>query len=199
MKSYNTIYLTRKYGEQILKDFNDLFTRQFWNLTDIGKKYGFSRERARQIFKRLYRREYQSIKKTKQLERVEKQKSCSLFFESHFTKLISKLDEINLEAKVISQKRLAINKHIIAFGSRQPSVFGYGVEYILYKFVPGFDFAILCHNNHFYIVPAKIFSQISAEGKVSLYIRSSAYTGKANCGRPHRNISEYKEAWNLLA
>lgn len=57
--------MVKKYGIGILRDFEDLQTRQFWNLTDIGKKHGFSREYARQIYKRLYGRPYLKIKKEK--------------------------------------------------------------------------------------------------------------------------------------
>jgi len=200
------------------KDFDDLFTRQFWNLSDVAKKYGFSRERARQIFTKLYDQPYAPIKKIKMLERTEKRKLCSLFFNPRLGKLFSKLDKIGLKSKIISRDKLEINRHIIVFGSKKSTNFGQGIEYILYRFMPFFNFAVLYHSgsesssssnsessssssgSHFFIVPAREFSQIGSDGKISLYIRSSAYTDsyRANCGLPHRNISKYKEAWDLL-
>ena len=57
--------LVRKYGAEILQDFKDLNKKQRWNLTDIGKKYGFSREYARQIYNRLYGKPYRSVRSAK--------------------------------------------------------------------------------------------------------------------------------------
>ena len=190
----------RTINNSMKKDFDDLFTRQFWNLSDVAKKYGFSRERARQIFTKLYDQPYAPIKKIKMLERTEKRKLCSLFFNPRLGKLFSKLDKIGLKSKIISRDKLEINRHIIVFGSKKPTDFGQGIDYILYRFIPFFDFAILYHDNHFFIVPAEEFSQVGSNGRVSLYIRSSAYTDsyRANCGLAHRNISKYKEAWGLL-
>jgi len=53
--------LIRKYGDEILNDFDLLNSKPFWNLVDIGNKYGFTRERARQLYKKLYGRAYQKI------------------------------------------------------------------------------------------------------------------------------------------
>ncbi len=61
--------LEAKYGEDLLQDFDDLFTRQFWNLADLGRRYGFSRERARQMFRNLYGYGYRQTRSKKTAER----------------------------------------------------------------------------------------------------------------------------------
>ena len=61
--------LKAKYGEGLLRDFDDLFTRQFWNLADIARRHGFSRERARQMFHNLYGHGYRQIRSKKTAER----------------------------------------------------------------------------------------------------------------------------------
>ncbi len=62
--------MRRKYGNEILRDFEKLNSSPFFNLADIGKKYGFSRERARQIYKQIYNKGYRKTqqKKTKKVK-----------------------------------------------------------------------------------------------------------------------------------
>jgi hypothetical protein len=43
-----------KYGQEILKDYERLMVDGQYTLDHIGRKYGFSRERARQIFEKIY-------------------------------------------------------------------------------------------------------------------------------------------------
>lgn len=52
----NELFKTRleKRFPGILQDYEKLFKNHFISLTDLGKKHGFTRERARQIFKTLY-------------------------------------------------------------------------------------------------------------------------------------------------
>lgn len=64
-----------KYGAEILDDFELLETRPFWNLVDIGSKYGFTREYARQIYNKLYNTGYMKLKKAKTAE-LEKRIVC---------------------------------------------------------------------------------------------------------------------------
>ena len=52
--------LTKKYGEDILGDFSGLFKHDY-TLQDIGEKYGFTRERARQIFESIFGFKYTAI------------------------------------------------------------------------------------------------------------------------------------------
>ena len=61
--------LEAKYGEALLRDFDGLFTRQFWNLADIARRHRFSRERARQMFNNLYGHGYRQIRSEKTAER----------------------------------------------------------------------------------------------------------------------------------
>ena len=57
--------LVVKYGTEIFDDFDDLLTKPFWNLVDLGKKWGFTRERARQIFFILHGKNYVDTKMKK--------------------------------------------------------------------------------------------------------------------------------------
>lgn len=66
-----SIKLARRHGQAILEDYIALNSKPYWNLTDIAKKYGFTRERARQIYNRLFRTPYIFIKKRKTREKNE--------------------------------------------------------------------------------------------------------------------------------
>ena len=72
MSQKSTKKLVKKYGKEFLVDFHDLEKKPFWNLVDIGNKYGFSREYARQIYKSLYHKPYRPIrtKKTKKMKEL---------------------------------------------------------------------------------------------------------------------------------
>ena len=50
--------LKAKYGVEIFKDFKSVKNKPFFTLAWIGKKYGFSRERARQLFNKIYGEKY---------------------------------------------------------------------------------------------------------------------------------------------
>jgi AraC-like DNA-binding protein len=55
----------QKYGAEFAEDLEALKTRQFWTLTEMGKKYGITRERVRQIFKRTYGESFRTYQKKK--------------------------------------------------------------------------------------------------------------------------------------
>lgn len=59
--------LTKKYGHEILEDFELLFTKPFWNHKAIAEKYGISRERVRQLFKALYGKEWRKVNAKKKI------------------------------------------------------------------------------------------------------------------------------------
>ena len=57
--------LLSKYGIGIITDLNALLDRQFWNLSDVARKYGFSREWARQVFLQIFGVPYSPIRERK--------------------------------------------------------------------------------------------------------------------------------------
>ena len=56
--SHNVLWYRRraiaKYGSDIINDLRAIKTKQYWTLTQIGEKYGFTREYARTLFKSLF-------------------------------------------------------------------------------------------------------------------------------------------------
>lgn len=56
---------SEKYGEQIVSDFKAIINNPDIRLNDIAVKYGFTRERARQLFKLINGFSYTNVKKTK--------------------------------------------------------------------------------------------------------------------------------------
>lgn len=57
--------LFQKYGNGIMKDFMQVTASTTINLSDIAAKYGFSRERARQIYQELFGEPYTKSKNNK--------------------------------------------------------------------------------------------------------------------------------------
>ena len=70
-RKYLTNNLVKKYGADILDDFKMLKKNPAWTLERLGKKHGFSRERARQLFEVVFGKPYtsSSIKKSKMLKK----------------------------------------------------------------------------------------------------------------------------------
>jgi len=61
-KRRGTIIRTRdKYGIEFLKDINAVDHKQFFNLSDIARKYNVSRERIRQLYTKIKDRPFQEI------------------------------------------------------------------------------------------------------------------------------------------
>lgn len=68
--------LTNKYGKDIINEFDELINSENKGLVTIANKYGFSRERARQLFEKLYGFHYTIIKHKRmeiRKERIEKE------------------------------------------------------------------------------------------------------------------------------
>jgi len=63
----STVYnnFIKRYGFNASKDLFEIQTRQFWNLTEFGKKYSISRERASQLYKLIIGKSYIENKKRK--------------------------------------------------------------------------------------------------------------------------------------
>lgn len=50
--------LIGKYGPEIIEDLNNLKTKHFWTLVEMGNKYGLSREYVRQMFVKMFGKGY---------------------------------------------------------------------------------------------------------------------------------------------
>lgn len=200
--NYNTKYLIENYGDRILKDFDDLFTRQFWNLTDLGNKYRFSRERARQIFKKLYGHGYSQIRSKKKAERNQEQALCSIYLPPRLESLLLKLEEEGLSIKKAPNSKFEVNGHTIRlYNASAVDYSGYGGKYFRAVFWnDDFDFGIVKGNEQFYIVPKNEFIFEPAFRRLVLYIRATPYrdNNKRKCRKKPRDIEQYREAWYLL-
>jgi len=67
--------LIKKYGKEIIEDINKLNHQPYWNLKDLGVKYGFTREYARQLYNIFYKRPYRPVR-TKKMEEKNKDLTC---------------------------------------------------------------------------------------------------------------------------
>jgi len=63
--------LTEKYGTEILTDFDNLLNQNGISMTCISKKYGFTRERARQLFEKINKFHFTVIKNQRKASRKE--------------------------------------------------------------------------------------------------------------------------------
>ena len=58
-----------KYGPDIINNLKAIKTKQYRTLTQVGEKYGFSREYARQLFKTLFGKDFGHYEKQKSVAR----------------------------------------------------------------------------------------------------------------------------------
>ena len=57
--------IIKRYGSTIINDFELLKTDPIWTLERMGKKYGFTREYARQLFKIIFDKSYGHYRRKK--------------------------------------------------------------------------------------------------------------------------------------
>lgn len=69
--------LIERYGREIINDLKAVKTQQYWNLTEVGKKYGFSREYARRLFKKVFGKSVTKYEKAKTVKRTAEIKSMN--------------------------------------------------------------------------------------------------------------------------
>ena len=198
----STNRLVEKYGQQILKDFDGLFVRQFWNLSDLARKYGFSRERARQIFRKIYGHGYKQIKMEKTIKRMEESDLCSLYLMPRIGSLLLKLEEERLGIRKLANGKFDINGHTVRFYQASATDFGgYGAKHFRPVFYnDDFEFGIVNGEGRFYVIPISEFTFEPSLQRRVLYIRATAYsmTNRGRCGTRSRDLERYREAWHLL-
>ena len=85
--------LISKYGETILSDLNQLSRIDSgFTLSDLGKKYGFSREYARQMFFNIYGYPFTQIKKMRNTIRFNQTLNRINYNDSYILDMYSKLN-----------------------------------------------------------------------------------------------------------
>ncbi len=194
--------LEAKYGECLLRDFDDLFTRQFWNLADIARRHRFSRERARQMFTNLYGHGYRQTRSKKTAERRQRQDLCIINFPPRLEPLLLELEREELPIKKAPNGRFDINGHIVRFYRASAVDYsGYGGKHFRVVFWnDAFGLGIVEGDGRFYVIPKSEFTFEQALQRLVLYIRATPYRGnnKHRCGTRPRDIEKYRDAWHLL-
>jgi len=206
--------LVEKHGEEFLADFNDLKKKQFWNLVDIGNKYGFSREYARQIYKSLYNKPYRPIrtKKTKKIKDIscvhdprrkyaDYKENNSAVWKSAKTEsmFFNECEKRGFKLEILCRKSIdiKINTYLIDVKScfkprlyHPESKTRYLVFHLSKHQLKNADFIACYHSVEevFFIVP------IGDVGSVNIYILES----KSHHYNAKNRYWEFKDAWHLL-
>lgn len=211
----NTKKLREKHGPEILKDFEALFKDPFWNLSEIGRKYGFTKENARRLFLRLYGFPYGKIKKEKDLrlkqelniwDCLQDPRTCAAIYKPGVVRLgveaevlvQQKCEELGLKYKYrpkgysidfeINGKLVDVKSARVSIPSGRNRRTRYYHFSISKRQMTEVDFFIC------YIWPLKLFYVIPNEGRI-IFIRATP-NNHPNC---RDNYKEYKEAWHLLS
>jgi len=217
--------MIRKYGQEIVSDFEKLADIHCGSLTTIGEKYGFTRERARQIFEILFGFKYKvfvsnraaTLKNRKRAEYI-KRKDPREKIKRYADGLPKKGAEgearvfnicssLNYEIKAYAEDAsidLVINGFLVDVKTAyKTTVTGRSSRTPLYHFQrsdkqASADFFI-CHAvpiNKFFIIPQ------SQWGKTKhIYIpEKKVMTWEGCCGKQTRvsRWYQYEDAWGLL-
>lgn len=216
--------LFRRYGQEILGDFNKLHVNPFWTLTAMGKKYGVTREYIRQAFGKLYGIPYT----TARVQKTEARKDNLVCVNDPRHKVadykeglvkkgavgefktIKKCHELGFEAKPCREKEidLVINGYKVDVKSAYTSCKPTGCVSTYYRFCVSkkqiqkcaFIVCWIAPKDLFYIFPIRMVRGPRANPKKTqcLHIR--------NEDQNHGNLypdegwyEVYREAWHLLS
>lgn len=202
--------LYKKYGQKIINDFKSLKTKPFWNLIDIGNKYNFSTEYARQIYNKLFQEPY-NIARIKKTKTINEEISCIndprrkvaeyrsgkvrigavaelLFFK--------KCIELGFKTQILCNKSvdIKINDYLIEIKSASVAIKTTKTNnhsYYIFilseeqRRIANFVACYIYPQKQFYIIPSK-----SLKGN-TIYILSDYYTKR-------NRYLEYRNAWRLL-
>ena len=221
-KSPRVSMLNRKvkqFGEEFLDDLHALETRPFFTLTDFGNKYGLSRERIRQIYFKLSRKNFRAVRGKKSRKIREETKSLGCVNDPRYKFAEYKCGKNNVRKGAKAEKLFydeCINRgflvSILCDRGIDIKVNGYLIDVkSCYKsrLLPGaktkrmyFAFSekqrdeadfLVCYSHElgcFYIIPKKEF--LSGGLSLSIPIKEDGYH---NCKNRYK---QYKEAWHLL-
>jgi len=215
--------ILKRYGIEFFNDLDRATQNPFFNLTDIGDKYGLTRERIRQIYKVIYGGPFNPVKKDKRAT-LEIGDPCINDPRRKVAEYKKGLQRIGAKSELLVFKKckklgfdvrprceqitdLWVNGHIIDVKSctlqSQPHLSKYYHFSIRPKQFELCDFFI-CHivpENSFYIIPKEKIHRRKAflNGKsVSIYIRDEMVKSGKNLYSKNDNYKPFKEAWNLL-
>jgi len=217
--------LVENHGKEILKDFDLLFKKQFWNLTELAKAYGFTRERARQLFKGLYGIPYGQIQKEKtalkqaemkiwdcvcdpRLKIIDKRDSLVKRGAKAEVLVLEKCEELGYECEYAPKGHVVdfkINGKLVEVKSRnsgsptRPKGATFYCTTLSPRQQKEADFVI------FYVQPQNTFYVFpNTNGRKSFVVRDSGYTHKYEWLNKYRRnmywerVRKYEEAWHLL-
>ncbi len=189
----------KRYGSNAIGKFKIIIENPSLSLADVGRHFGFTRENARQIYRKIYGRPYAETYKKKILTRREK--ADSLKFSSgrliHLKKIKDKLTNIGLDPKIQNKARshFLLTKNGLRVGVINTSNLVQVGDKIYFqvnrvsKQKQDCDFFIIaCLNNgnkHYYVIPNKVMP------KKGTMIPASS--NNANI-----KYSQFRDAWHLL-
>ena len=210
----------KRYGIEFFNDLDTATQNPFFNLKDIGDKYGLTRERIRQIYKAIYGTPFNQIKREKRKDmfatdpcindpRIKAAETKSFGVRSELD-VFKKCESLGFDVKpnCASTADLWVNGYVVDVKSAKKS-FQPGLVSKYYHFAiksPQLkicDFFI-CHitsKNTFYVIPkGKIHRRkplLNGKG-ASIYIRDETVKSGKNLYSENDNYKPFKEAWNLL-
>jgi len=189
----------RSYGPEAVRRFKCIIEDSSSSLADVGRHFGFTRENARWIYKKIYRSPYTEAYKKKILLR--RLKADSLKFSSsrlmHLKKVKDKITNMGLDPTILVEAKshvLVTNNNLrvaVMYSSklRQIGNKKYFYANVINKQRQGCDFFILSYlnngNSTYYIIPNEIMPKKGSMIPVS----SNNTNGK---------YSRFKDAWHLL-
>lgn len=189
----------RSYGEGAVATFKEMIENPDCCLTDVGRHFGFSREYARQVYRKIYGCSYAAASKRKRLlkqkEKVADKRKTSEGVES-LTKIAEKMKSLGLVCNIANRGRSHIiltNGYKLAFRTTSRPVMIRKKQYLRINNLrwtdTDADFLIcLCRTQkedvHF-IIP----SNVVPRSTLSLLPHATPDQSK---------YAQFKEAWHLI-
>jgi hypothetical protein len=189
----------RNYGPGAVRRFKGIIEDSSSSLADVGRQFGFTREYARQIYKKIYGVPYTETYKKKILLR--RSKADLLKFSSsrlmHVKKIKDKITTMGLDPTIVVEAKsyvLMTNNNLsvaVLYTSKLRQIRNkkYFQLNIVSKQVQDCDFFILYHFNNgdstCYVIPNEIMPKKGSMIQVSSEDTDSKY-------------ARFKDAWHLL-
>ena len=188
-----------RYGPGSVKRFKYIIEDSSSSLADVGRHFGFTRENARQIYKKIYRSPYTEAYKKKLLLR--RLQTDALKFSSnrlmHLKNVKDKITNMGLDPKILIEAKarvLVTNNDLRVKVLHSSKLRHIGNKKYLYvsvlsKYKQDYDFFILSYldkgDNGYYIIPNE---HMPKEGTM-IAVSSNNTVGK---------YKRFKDAWHLL-
>lgn len=187
------------YGPGAVRIFKRIIEDSSSSLADVGRHFGFTRENARQIYKKIYRSPYTEAYKKKILLRRLKVDSLKLSSSRfmHLKKVKDQITKMGLDPTILIEAKSHVlvtnnNLRIAVMYSSKPLQIGikkYFYVNVINKQRQGCDFFILSYldngNSAYYIIPNEIMPKKGSMIPVSSNNTNSKY-------------SRFEGAWHLL-